>query len=37
MNLLDATQNNKNIDIVQKWEENERQTDDLVDGKISNH
>ena len=29
MNLLDATQNNKIIDIVQKWEGNEAQTDDF--------
>jgi len=31
MNLLDATQNNKNIDIIQKWEENGFRTI-LVDG-----
>ena len=30
MNLLDATQNNKIIDIIHKWEKNEAQTDDFI-------
>ena len=29
MNLLDAKQNNKIIDIIQEWEENGARTDDF--------